>query len=353
MSDTATPEAILEPDLPIVDAHHHLWVIPEAVLAAMEAHTSYAPRALAPVYRRQKRYLFDELMADLNSGHNVRASVFAECHSMYRAGGPEYLQSIGEIEFVNGVAAMAASGLFGDIQACAGIVGGADLRMGDAVEEVLHAHIDAGGGRYRGIRGVDTVYDPDPNILGPGGTPHVLGDARFREGFGHLHPLGLSFDALLLEPQLPDLIDLARAFPETQIILNHAGIPVGVGRHEGKREERFPIWRDNIRTLAQCENVAVKLSGFGVPVGGFASYGAAPPLSSQQLATEWMPYVETCIDAFGADRCMFASNFPVDSSIGSYAVLWNAFKRLAAGASAAEKNALFNRTAAAIYRLDV
>jgi L-fuconolactonase len=344
-------EPILEPELPIVDAHHHLWLLPEAAVAAVEGHSSVALRALGPVFRQKARYLFDEYKADIDSGHNIRASVFVDARAMYRLRGPEALRSVGEVEFVNGVAAMAASGLFGEAKVCAGIVGGVDLRLGDAVEEVLAAHLEAGGGRYRGVRSA-IVYDED--LLGVGlNAPHLLLDASFRAGFKRLGPLGLSFEAWLLEPQLPELIDLARAFTDTQIILNHVGAPVGMGRYAGQREERYSRWREHIRTLARCGNVAVKLGGLGIPFGGFKSYLANPPMSSEQLAEEWRPYIEACIDAFGPQRCMFASNFPVDSAVGSYATVWNAFKRITVGASKDEKTALFGRTATRIYRLDL
>jgi predicted TIM-barrel fold metal-dependent hydrolase len=344
-------EPIIEPALAIVDAHHHLWFLPEAALAGMENQDSVGARALAPIFRRHARYLLDEFKADFNSGHNICASVFVDCHAMYRAKGPEAMKSVGEVEFVNGVAAMAASGIFGDVQVCAGIVGGVDLRLGDAVEEVLAAHVQAGGGRYRGVRS-PIVYDEDQTILGAGvGAGHVLLDATFRSGFKCLHRFGLSFDAWLFEPQLPELIDLARAFPETQIILNHVGAPVGVGRYAGQREQRFPLWRERINALSRCANVTVKLGGLGIPFGGF-SYGSTPPATSLQLAEEWKPYIETCIEAFGANRCMFESNFPVDSAACTYPVLWNAFKRLAAGASNHEKTALFSGTAMRVYRLE-
>jgi L-fuconolactonase len=354
MTSQTPAEPIIEPELPIVDAHHHLWFLSEAALAVTERQESVAARALAPTFRRHGRYLFGEFMTDLRSGHNIQASVFVECHAMYRARGPEATKSLGEVEFANGVAAMGASGLFGEFRVCAGIVGGVDLRMGDAVEEVLRAHLQAAGERYRGIRGAGIAYDDDERILGANvGMPHVLLDKGFRAGFKWLQPLGLSFDVFLLEPQLPDLIDLACAFPETQIILNHVGAPVGVGRYAGQREERFTIWRDYIRRLSQCPNVTVKLGGLGTPFGGFKYDMATPPATSLQLADEWKPYIETCIEGFGADRCMFESNFPVDSAAGSYAMLWNAFKRLAAGGSKTEKIALFGGTATRVYRLDI
>jgi L-fuconolactonase len=299
------------------------------------------------------RYLFDEFTSDLESGHNIRASVFVESHAMYRTTGPEALRSVGEVEFVTGVAAMAESGLFGDAKVCTGIVGSVDLRLGDSVEDVLTEHLRVGGSRYRGVRSA-IVHDEDPSIFGAGfGQPHVLLDAKFRSGFKRLSRFGLSFDAWLLEPQLPDLVDLARAFPDTQIVLNHVGAPVGVGRYAGQRKQRFAVWRERILALSQCPNVAVKLGGLGIPFGGFESHLASPRFSSSQLAAEWKPYIDSCIDAFGVHRCMFESNFPVDSAAASYAVLWNAFKRTVAGASKHEKDALFSGTAARIYRLDL
>jgi L-fuconolactonase len=345
-------EPILEPELPIVDAHHHLWLIPEPALSHMEVHGSALARALVPAFRKRSRYFLDEFLADVRSGHNIRASIFVEALAMYRASGPPHTRSVGEVEFANGVAAMAGSGLFGSERICAGIVGNVDLRLGAAVAEVLEAHVRAGGARYRGIRCSGSLYDEDEHIVSPSAAvKQLLLDRTFREGFNELAPLGLSFDALLLEPQLPDLIDLARAFPATRIVLNHLGVPVGVGRYAGERAARFPIWADSIRTLATCENVSVKLSGLGLPFAQFGSFMATAPVSSQQLANEWWPYIETCIEAFGVHRCMFASNFPVDSTVGGYAVLWNAFKRMVAGASAAEKTALFSGTATTVYAL--
>jgi predicted TIM-barrel fold metal-dependent hydrolase len=319
----------------------------------MEKEDSISSRALLPTFRRRARYLLDELVADLQeSGHNIRATVYVDAHAMYRQDGKEALKSLGEVEFVNGVAAMAASGLFGNIKACAAIVGNVDLTLGDAAEAVLAEHIRAGGSRYRGVRTDGVLHDDDYSILGVAeGVPHLLRRADFRAGFSYLERFGLSFDVVLLEPQLPDLIDLAQAFPTTQIILNHVGAPVGVGRYAGRREERFSIWRDSIRTLSRCANVAVKLGGLGIPFGGFASYLANPPATSSQLAGEWRPYIETCIEAFGVTRCMFESNFPVDAAVADYSVLWNAFKRIVAGASNDEKAALFSGTATKIYCL--
>lgn len=346
----ASCETILEPDLPIIDPHHHLWDRPAALIAALPP-----PRhGFDHLLRRVPRYLLDELLTDLASGHKVVATVYLECGSMYRAAGPAPLHPVGETEFVAGVAAMTESGVYGEVRACAGIVGHADLTLGDAAAEVLEAHLAAAGGRFRGIR-QSASFDPDPEVLGPLARigAGLYSSAKFREGFARLAPLGLSFDAWMLEPQLGDLVDLARGFPDTSIVLDHVGTPLGIGAYAGRREERFGIWRESIGALAGLPNVTVKLGGLAMPFAGFPSFMAAPPAPSVQLAAEWKPYVEACVEAFGARRCMFESNFPVDLGSCGYAVLWNAFKRLAERYSADEKAALFSGTARRVYRLDL
>ena len=339
-------EPVIEPELPIVDPHHHLWDRRGPVSPASARHPFEDALALAP------RYLLDEFLADLGSGHNVRATVFVECRSMYRAEGPLEFAPVGETEFVNGVAAMSASGLYGLTRVCAGIVGHADLRLGAHVADVLDAHLAADGGRFRGVRH-SAPFDADPAVLGPlARMPAGLyGDATFRAGFAQLAPRGLSFDAWLLEPQIDELTDLATAFPDTSIVLDHVGTPLGIGRYAGRRTERFSLWRDAILRLAERPNVAVKLGGLAMPFCGFDGEWSARPPTSSDLAALWRPYIETCIEAFGAERCMFESNFPVDLHTCSYRTLWNALKRVAAGASTAEKAVLFSETARRIYRL--
>jgi predicted TIM-barrel fold metal-dependent hydrolase len=324
-------EPIIDPDLPIVDPHHHLWD------------------------NRGFRYLFADLLADTGSGHNIRATVFLQCRSMYRADADAALAPVGETEFVNGAAAMSASGLYGPTRLCAGIVGFADLTLGAGVERVLEAHLRAAGDRFKGIRN-SSVWDEDPSVKTvPGEIPRgLLLDGKFREGFARLARHGLSFDAWHFHHQIPDLIDLARAFPDTVIVLNHIGGPIGIRAYAGKRADVFRIWADHIAALARCPNVYVKLGGMGMNVMGFGfdDYDRHKvPVSSETLAAAWRPSIEHCIGAFGVDRCMFESNFPVDKGTCSYAVLWNAFKRLAAGYSPAEKQALFSATARRAYRL--
>jgi L-fuconolactonase len=346
-------EPIIEPDLPIVDPHTHLWFIPPETLRLPPEQTGAVWLRVIEGLRRRSRYLFDELLADLTSGHNVRATVFVETHTMYRPDGPEAMKSLGEVEFANGVAAMSASGLFGAVRVCAGIVGAADLRLGDEVEPVLQAHRQAGGGRYRGVRN-PAHYDADTSLFPSHAPAHLLLDPKFRAGFKWLRRFDLSFDVWIWEPQLPELIDLAQAFPDTRIVLNHMGGPLGIGHYAGRREQRFPLWRDNIRRLSRCQNVAVKLGGVGsTPIQGFDSFMADPPASSEQLSREWKPYIDTCIEAFEVDRCMFESDFPPGANTASYAVLWNAFKRLTKDASESQKAALFSGTATRFYRLDV
>lgn len=347
----AAKETILEPDLPIIDPHHHLWDRPGARGADLPP-----PRhGFESVLRLAPRYLFDELLADMKSGHNVRATVFLQCGSMYNVDAPAHLRPVGETEFVNGVAAMSASGIYGDVRACAGIVGHVDLTQDPGlVTEALEAHIRVGGGRFRGIRH-SASYDADPGVLGPlaGGSPGLYRSAKFREGFARLAPLRMSFDAWMLEPQLDDLVDLARAFPDTLIVLDHVGTPLGIASYAGRRDERYPTWRENIRALAKSPNVFVKLGGLAMVFPGFDSFMSTPPAPSAQLAAEWRPYVEACIEAFGADRCMFESNFPVDLGSCTYDVLWNAFKVIAKDYSPDEKTALFSGSAARFYRLAI
>jgi predicted TIM-barrel fold metal-dependent hydrolase len=323
-------EPILEPELPIVDPHHHLWDRPGW------------------------RYLLDDLLADTNSGHNILATVFVQARSMHRATGPEEMRPVGETEFVNGVAAMSASGVYGKTKVCAGIVGHADLTLGGRVEPVLTALIRAGGNRFRGIRHI-TVWDDDATLRNPGhnSAPALLADKNFREGFAVLGRLGLSFDAWLLHPQIGELADLARAFPETRIVLNHVGGPVGIGTYAGKHKEVFPHWAASIKALAACPNVYVKVGGLGMRVGGFGFDKQPDPPSSETLAATWRPYVETSIEAFGSSRAMLESNFPVDKGSYSYPVFWNACKLLTKGASSTERADLFARTAARFYRLDL
>jgi predicted TIM-barrel fold metal-dependent hydrolase len=323
-------EPILDPDLPIVDPHHHLWDRPGW------------------------RYLLEELLADTGSGHNIVATVFVQARAMYRATGPVEMRPVGETEFANGIAAMSASGIYGKTRVCAGIVGHADLALGGRVEPILEAHIRTGGDRMRGIRHI-SAWDADASVRNPAYNPPrgLMADVSFRQGFSVLARLGLSFDAWLFHPQIDELADLARAFPDAMIVLNHVGGPIGIGVYGGKHREVFAHWARSIRGLAACPNVFVKVGGLGMRLGGFGFDEQAEPPSSETLAATWRPYIETCIEAFGPSRSMFESNFPVDKGSYSYPVFWNACKLLTKGASSAEKADLFGQTAMRFYRLNM
>jgi predicted TIM-barrel fold metal-dependent hydrolase len=323
-----TTEDIIDPKRPIVDPHHHLWD------------------------RGGLRYMIEEMSDDIASGHNIVATVYVDCRSMYRASGPEAFRPVGEVEFANGVAAMAASGGYGPALICAGIVSHVNLLLGDGAKPVLEAEITAGQGRFRGIRH-SSAYDADPDIAHMYATrpQGLLLDSTFRKGFACLAPLDLSFDAWLFHPQLSEFVDLARAFPDTRIVLDHCGGPVGLGRFAGRREQTFAVWKASILEAAKCPNVVVKLGGLAMRLLGFDFHERAMPPSSEKAAAAWRPYIETCIEAFGPARCMFESNFPPDKGQCSYQVIFNAFKRIAAQYSEAEKTALFSKTAADFYRL--
>ncbi len=321
-------EPILDPELPIIDTHHHFWDRPD------------------------HRYLLDELLTDLATGHNIVATVFLECRSMYRADAPPEMRPVGETEFVAGLAAMSASGGYGQTRVAAGIVGHADLTLGDRVEPVLEAHIRAGGGRFRGVRhsagwdASDTIGNSRSDM-----RPHLYHQPGFRAGLARLAALGLSFDAWLYHPQLADVVELARAVPAATIIMGHVGGVLGYGPYAGKNDEVFAAWKGAMTDLAACPNVVVKLGGMMRRLAAF-DYGTVPtPPSSEELAGYWRAYMSTCIELFGPQRCMFESNFPVEKVGTSYAVLWNAFKRIAAGASTDEKRAVFSDTARRVYCL--
>jgi predicted TIM-barrel fold metal-dependent hydrolase len=320
-------EDILEPGLPIIDPHHHLW-------------------------DREGGYFLDELLADTGSGHNVVATVFLQCGYAFRSSGPEELRPVGETEFVAGVAKEAERRKV-KTRACAGIVGAADLALGDKVEPVLKAHVEAGGGRFKGIRHITARHDEFNASLLPRPPARQMYDPAFRKGFAKLIGMGLSFDAWLYHTQIPELTDLSRAFPQAPIVLNHVGGPLGVGPYRGKRDLAFREWRAAMKDLAGCPNVHMKLGGLAMAIIGYDFHKEKTPPSSKRLETEWRPFMETSIQLFDARRCMFESNFPVDKAMVSYPVLWNGFKRIASGASATEKAALFHDTAASFYRLQI
>jgi predicted TIM-barrel fold metal-dependent hydrolase len=321
-------EPVLDPARRIVDAHHHLWDKPGS------------------------RYLGDEMMADIAAGHRVVATVFAEGKTSYRIDGDPQLRSLGETEMATAVAMTSERASGGDIRIAAGIIGFVDLMLADAAGPVLDRHIEAAGGRFRGVRSTSAWHaDPEArgSIVSP--PPGLLYEPAHRRGIAELTKRGLVFDAWMYHTQLADLADLAHAMPDTAIVLNHQGGPIGIGPYEGRRQEVFEDWRYFMRKLARHDNVAVKLGGLGMLMAGFDFQDRDLPPASDDLAQAWGPYMKECIDIFGPTRCMFESNFPVDKGTTSYVVLWNAFKKIAADYSEDEKHALFFATANRIYRL--
>jgi L-fuconolactonase len=332
-----TAEDALEPELRICDPHHHLWDQRPA--------------------RVSERYLLDEILDDIyggdgGGGHNVVSTVFIECGAMYTADAPEAFRPVGETEFANGIAAMSASDLYSPSRIAAGIVGTADLRLGDAVGQVLDAHIAAAGSRFRGIR-QSAAWDADTNTAPPRVNPGpglFLRD-DFRAGFKHLAPRQLSFEVWCYHRQIREATELARAFPDTTIILDHFGGPLGVGAYAGQADEVFAEWCPSLAELAKCQNVVAKLGGINMEINGFGWHERARPPSSRELTEATRRYYEFTIEQFGVNRCMFESNFPVDKASCSYTVLWNSFKLLVASYSPGEKAQLFHDTAARVYRL--
>lgn len=342
-----TTEAILEPELPIIDPHHHLWDLRPLIDAFPTPRHDFIEALVDAAY-----YTFDALHADTQSGHNVIGTCFMECGAFYNPAYGEAKKVVGEVEFVDGVAAQGASGLYGNYRPCHAIIGHADLLLGDGARPVLEA-LMAASGRFRGIRH-QGAWDVDPTVLGaPFHAPAGLyRDATFREGFRHVGALDLTFDAWVLEPQIGDVTDLARAFPEQPIVLDHCGTPLNIASYRGTLHQNFDRWRRSIHELAECENVSVKLGGLAMAFCGLPEDGPAKGHGSEHLAALWRPYIETCIEAFGPQRAMFESNYPVDRWGASYPVLWNAFKRITQHHSADEKAALYAGNAARFYRIE-
>ena len=340
-------EAILEPDLPIIDPHHHLWDLRPLIDAFPQPRHDFIEALVDAAY-----YTFDELQADTQSGHNVIGTCFMECGAFYNPAYGEDNKVVGEVEFVDGVAAQGASGLYGNYRPCHAIIGHADLTLGDGVRPVLEA-LMAASGRFVGIRH-QGAWDADPAVLGAPfhAPPELYADSKFREGFRHLGGLGLTFDAWVLEPQIGDVTALARAFPNQPIVLDHCGSPLNIASYHGKLHEHFDRWRSSIHELAKCENVSVKLGGLAMAFCGMPEDGPAKGVGSETLAAMWRPYIETCIVAFGPERGMFESNYPVDRWGASYPTLWNAFKRITQHHSASEKAALYAGNAARFYGIE-
>jgi len=317
-------EDVLEPELPILDPHHHLWLD--------KGHTGWP-------------YTLNDFQEDTGSGHNVVGTVFLECHAEYRTDGPTHLRPVGETEFVIDLAEESAASGGAEIKA---IQGNADVSLGAAVEEVLEAHETAGRGRFRGVRYITAQDDHPPLAMY---TNAVMDDPSYLEGVRRVGELGYTYDAMVYHPQLSEFVDVARSCPDTPIVLDHLGGILGTGPYKDQRQEILEYWKAQMADIAACSNVFLKLGGIGMPMMGFRWDKRDRPASSVELAEAWSNPIQYAIEVFGADRCMFESNFPVDKRGAGYVPLWNSFKIIAASCSIDEKRDLFHDTAARAYRL--
>lgn len=325
-------EAILEPDLPIVDAHHHLLMRPHVT------------------------YLAKQFLTDANAGHLIRASVYIETRAFERNSGPELMRPLGEVEYANGLGAMTEPGAFGPCHLAAGIVGFADLTLGAAVAPLLDRCMAAAPDRYRGVRQLVLEFDPNrtfPTVIGARPPVGILEHAHFVDGLREVAARGLTFDLSIFHDQVPRVLRLLDALPELTFVLNHAGIANGYQLGPQARDAVFQDWRVRLGELAERPNLLCKIGGLGMPHWGFELDATDGPNLSEHLADTWRPWVETAIDLFGPGRCMFESNFPADGFSCGYVPLWNAFKRICAGAANDEKAALFSGTAISAYRLNL
>jgi len=317
-----TIERAIEPGLPIIDAHHHLWDRPGS------------------------RYLPADLRQDIN-GHNVTKTVFVECWSGHRPDGPEELKPLGETEFVLAVTRQAPPG----VKIAAGIVAFADLKLGERAARVIEGHRQIAGKRLKGIRYV-TAWDPSPFIQPYMNSPQgLLLDTRFQQGIACLRKYDLTLDVATLYHQIPEVRALAQKFPETVIILDHVGGPIMIGPYAGREEEVRQDWRKHIKALAECPNVVVKLGGLGLRHTGFGWHERKTQPGAEELAAAMRPWFMWCIEHFGVKGCMLESNFPEDKVSFSYSTMWNAFKLLTRDFTKAERDALFHDTAARVYKL--
>ncbi len=327
-----TPEETLEPELPICDPHHHFWVSrPEPV--------------------HYQRYLLPELAADVNSGHNVRSTVFIEVRAEYRKDGPDEMKPVGEVEYIQTIADDSAAGKHGPTRAAAAIIGHADLKLGEGVRPVLEAMQAASPNRFRGVRH-SVGWDESPELANRD-IKGALGTDGYRAGARVMAGMGLVLENSLYFHQLPELADFARAVPGLTIVLNHIGGLCRIGPYANRDDEVIPEWRKGVEEVAKCPNIIMKLGGVGQLRYGFDWQDRETAVGSEGLAEGLGPLVEHCIQQFGPDRCMFESNFPVDKVSYSYNVLYNAFKRLSKGYSSVERAAMFHDTAARLYNINV
>lgn len=318
-------EQVINPDQVIIDPHHHLWD------------------------QDNLTYTLEQLHADTGDGHNVIKTVFIECGASYRPEGPDHLKPVGETEFVALNAARSAQATGKSI--IAGIVAHAELRH-RRLAEVLDEHAIAGDTLFKGIRDAG-AWDPSPEalLIPPPAPQHLFTDPDFRNGVKMLGDRGLTYDSWHFHHQNAEFRGLAAAVPDTVMVLDHFGTPLGVGAYEGKRDEIFETWKQDIAAIAECPNVYAKLGGLAMPDNGFGWFGRDVPPTSDEFVDAQARYYHHTIDCFGPDRCMFESNFPVDRVSIGYRVLWNGLKKIASRYNKDEQDAMFRRTAEAVYNL--
>lgn len=325
-------EAVIEPELPIIDAHHHLWT--------------------PSPFPRFETYGPVELREDMiNCGHNIIGTVYTDSHYNYRTDGPEHLRHVGETEYAE-QARQEGRRIGGKAAGiCAAIVTTANLLQGEKVGEVLDAHV-AASPRFRGIRHI-TAFDGNLEPIYGAYEAGLMMSPAFREGFAELARRDLTFDAYLFFPQLPELVDLAQKFPDARIVLNHVGGYIGISSYAERPDETFAQWKANMAAVAALPNVSLKLGGLNMAVTAMIPADDEKPFTSEQVASAQRDLMLTAIDLFGPERCMVESNFPVDMVYVSYTVLWNAFKRMTADFSDQERSNLFSETAKRIYRFEI
>jgi len=314
-------EPVLDPEQPILDAHHHLWDRPGS------------------------RYRCEEFLADLANGHNVCASIYVQCRTGYRTDGPETLRSVGEVDTIRRWARDADTSVYP-----VKLIAHADLLLGAQARAQIEALVDAGEGTVCGIRNT-TAHHPDPRLVSnPKPAPAGLLKAdTFLKGAAEVAKAGLVLDVWAYQTQLDEVFDLAKVNPDLTVVIDHLGGPLGAGPYRDNPSAHFVAWRAGVERLAQLPNTRMKIGGFGLMVMGKDYHLSEIPPSSEKIADDWAAHLDVCLNAFGANRAMFESNFPVDKGMFAYSVLWNAFKRLARPLTADERTAMFHGTAAATY----
>lgn len=324
--NTETQEEIIDPLREIIDCHHHLWNRPDS------------------------RYMVDEFLRDAQDGHHVVQSIFIQCRTGYRHG---TLDSPALETTAIAHATHASQGQASPVQVGAGIVGYADMRGGAGIAPLLDAHIQSGGDRFKGVRHIVAWADgPEFQVEGYPTAPGMMSSPEFEAALQQLAVRNLSFEAMVYHTQLDELAGVARTHADTRFVLNHIGLPLGIGAFSSRKEHAFADWRAGLRALAGCDNVYIKLGGMGMHMLGLALDSEPGPFASKRIADAYRPYVDECVSAVGANRCMFESNFPVDRRRCDYRTLWNAFKRIGSSYTEDEKHMLFSDTARRCYGLE-